>query len=505
MNIGNSNINPNACTEAEQRQNWVNVDERLVAIEGGGTNDTYKVQVNAGDTVAGGLAGPDYLYAKVFDTGSYNGATDQVVKAEVKDSGGVRYVRLFTAQSGGTATYQVKSSAGDGTAEYLHDALASPIAPATFDINADLVVSNETTTSGGNEKELLYVQASAITDYTGTGEAFLMNVDGVTRWVDKEFAAEYITSVFIDLTAETPVFRRFELTATKLTTDATATAKFLDDAGAFVGAAETLYDPMQKFYGKAANYVTGQNGFRGIAMYRRDLSNVEPVRWEIVEMEGYADWVVLTYAGSPDNEWQLTSYGGTKWNWKPPVATGSEVTLSDPLNMVGAPSDGDTVIAVISNPDTNPPTYQEREVSRPTGESIIVKISGTVSGRSGATAGSGDAQPVDSDLNEYGGVITVYNLSMNSINGSVTGGAVYAQAKVIDGKYFLDYPDLRGIQGFADNQYMGAQGGLPLWRAFETGTPGVTGDGSGSCNGDGGVDISIDVTVTGGPFVVPPT
>ena len=161
-----------------------------------------------------------------------------------------------------------------------------------------------------------------------------------------------------------PPLRRFELTATKLRTDATATAKFLDDAGNMTGSNETLYDPELIFSGRAANYVGTIDGFRGVALKRTDLGGLEVDRWEIVQMEGYAEWVVLTYAGSPTNAWQLTSFGGTQWNYKRPAADSGSITVSDPLSVLGSPANGDMVICRLSNPDTSPPTYQERERKR---------------------------------------------------------------------------------------------------------------------------------------------
>lgn len=161
-----------------------------------------------------------------------------------------------------------------------------------------------------------------------------------------------------------PPLRRFELTANKLRADATATAKFLDDAGNMIGSDETLYDPELIFSGRAADYVGTIDGFRGVALKRTDLGGLEADRWEIVAMEGFAEWVVLTYAGSPDNEWQLTSFGGNQWHYKRPVADGDAITVSDPLTTLVSPQDGDMLIAHLSNPDTDPPTYQERERRR---------------------------------------------------------------------------------------------------------------------------------------------
>ena len=171
-----------------------------------------------------------------------------------------------------------------------------------------------------------------------------------------------------------PPLRRFELTADKATTDATATGKFLDDAGSMVGSDETFYDPMGKFYGKTAAFFGGGQGFRGIALLRRDEGGIEADRWEIVNMEGFADWVVMEYAGSPDNEWQLSSFGNTDpWNFLAPADPGDPLTIADPLSTLGTPQDGDKIIAVLTNPDTSPPTYQEREVKKAGYGSVTIK------------------------------------------------------------------------------------------------------------------------------------
>jgi len=171
--------------------------------------------------------------------------------------------------------------------------------------------------------------------------------------------------------------RWFELTFDKATSDAYGVGKFLDDAGNLVGTEDELFfDTLGKFYGKAGGfYGVGTRGFRGIALLRTDLGTIEADRWEIVALEGWADWVVLTYAGSPDNEWQLTSFGNTDaWNYKRPAADGAALTVADPLSELGSPQDGDKIIAVLTNPDTSPPTYQVREVKRAGLTTATIKV-----------------------------------------------------------------------------------------------------------------------------------
>lgn len=62
-----------------------------------------------------------------------------------------------------------------------------------------------------------------------------------------------------------------------------------------------------------------------------------------------------------------------------------------------------------------------------------------------------------------------------------------------------------GHPTFDNAKYLGATGGKAVYRDFAEATPDVGGTGSGSCDGEGGVDISLDIGITGGPFVVAPS
>lgn len=162
-------------------------------------------------------------------------------------------------------------------------------------------------------------------------------------------------------TNATPTLRRFELTAAKTSTSPTATAKFLDNAGNMVGDPVTLYDPMGKFYGKPASYYGSGQGFRGVALQRTDLGGIEVDRWEIVEMEGFAESVLVTWVdASPTHEWQLTSFFGDHWEWKRPVNDNAPLTIDDPTGIGSAKQNGDKGIAHLKDPDTSPPTYELR-------------------------------------------------------------------------------------------------------------------------------------------------
>lgn len=145
-------------------------------------------------------------------------------------------------------------------------------------------------------------------------------------------------------------------------------------------------------------------------------------------------------------------------------------------------------------------TERNRWEARPSGsqgDTIVVKISGTITGRVGTTRGSGTAQPVNySTLADEGGTITVYNLSINDYLGGVSGGPLYCLAFKINGDYFIDNPDLRSITNFGDNHYLGADGGEPTWRAFVTDTI----DGTAEC-----VDGVITITISPDTFVIPPS
>lgn len=164
--------------------------------------------------------------------------------------------------------------------------------------------------------------------------------------------------------ASTPPLRRFQLTATKLSTSATATGKFIDDAGNMLGSTTTFYDPYGHFSGRAAGYLSGEQGFVGTALLRTDLATLQPDRWEIIDLEGFAEWALLQFAGSPINGWKPLLYGGIGNQWRRPQLDTAAVTLDDPLGLVAAALPGVEIVTVLVDPDTTPPTYQLRDVKQ---------------------------------------------------------------------------------------------------------------------------------------------
>lgn len=153
-----------------------------------------------------------------------------------------------------------------------------------------------------------------------------------------------------------PPLRRFELTATKTLLQNSATVRWLDDAGAMTGSPLTIYDPAQRFSGRAAGYLSGEPGFVGDALLRTDLGGIEPDRWEIVNMEGFADWAVveLYYAGPPIPLFLLRSFGGGQWTYRAPVLLDTQVNVVVPTDMVSQLVVGRRYYAKLLGPDPVP-------------------------------------------------------------------------------------------------------------------------------------------------------
>lgn len=304
-----------------------------------------------------------------------------------------------------------------------------------------------TTFTSGNDGQLIYWKPAG--------------VEGM-YWCVVKMHAE------VDPTSAEPPLRRFELTANKTRAGGTATAKFLDDAGNLVGAATTLYDPENYYYGKTAGFTTGGNAFRGVALLRRDLAEVEADRWEIIDCERFYQIVVLTYSSGESAGWKFTEGVEIDQNWHPPADVGGAITLEDPLSLVASPANGDKVVAVLSDPDTTPPTYTLIDAEQAAADIILVKITSVITARSGTTKGTGTAQPMDPDdlTAAVGDPITVKNLSRSSYTGT-SGVPLFTYAIKIGTDYHLGTFDTTSILLWNDeaNQSLGHDENLlPEWQ-----------------------------------------
>lgn len=157
--------------------------------------------------------------------------------------------------------------------------------------------------------------------------------------------------------SNTPPLREFALQATKDLSDTTASVKWLDHTQAEVGDALNIYDPDQRFSGKAVNYVGSERAFRGLALLRTDLAGETADRWEIIAMERFAEWVIVEWDQS-GSDWLLVAdaFGGDEWNNRRPAANAGILSVSDPAGLKSTPSDTEKAIGRLLDPDG--PTYQ---------------------------------------------------------------------------------------------------------------------------------------------------
>jgi hypothetical protein len=144
-----------------------------------------------------------------------------------------------------------------------------------------------------------------------------------------------------------PPLRRFELTADKSLTSATATAKFMAFDNSLVGSPVTIHDPAQLF--------SGRTGFRGYALLRTDLGVTDPDRYEIVTMERYAEFIVVEKYAPSTYRFVSTLSSEDDWWRIAPAAVDADVSLNDPGEILDSIPTDQKVIARLSDPDT--PTY----------------------------------------------------------------------------------------------------------------------------------------------------
>jgi hypothetical protein len=244
-----------------------------------------------------------------------------------------------------------------------------------------------------------------------------------------------------------PQLRRFELTANKALASATATAKFLTDAGATTGSDVTLYDPEQQFSGRiAGNLYTGSPGFRGVAILRTDLGAVEPDRWEIVVMDGLAEFVVLKKYSVGFYKYVSSLSTNDQWANIAPGEVDDQITLTDPSSLFPGVVEVDQLItARLSDPDTSPPTYAAIS-SRAWGK----RVRGTVVGNILVAAST---FTIENITEVYGGVVPAEPLTVRQIfqQGYVAGQpteAIWNQASQTWDN--LPSPNLLGCHLLAD-------------------------------------------------------
>lgn len=194
--FGNLRVNPNPCTEQDQRRNWDIANQLFETIIDQGTVDNYTVCVDTSDTE------PAFLNDKLYNQGVYLDGTHQLVYADIYVDAGVRKVRLFTAAAAaaGADNYKVKSSGTDTTDEYLHDAIADAAAGGTYSSGADILVKAETIDAGaGNLRERLFADMSTKTGYSLTVTRVFACVSGNTRFIDLDFLySEIWTALTLD-------------------------------------------------------------------------------------------------------------------------------------------------------------------------------------------------------------------------------------------------------------------------------------------------------------------
>ncbi len=203
MTVAPRQLNTDVCTLQDvagtlQVQNELN-NFFYEVINGGGVSDTYKVKIDDDDVA------PDFLHAKMNDTGSYDVDSMILVRAESVSDATERYfwqasdvsgfsagtlqvlykdvsdALVFGDPSVSTDSNKVLCTSGDLTANYLHDSLNLA---ATYVGGADILVATATVGGGGTDQtERLFVDASAISGWAGTGDFFLGMHNNAVSWM----------------------------------------------------------------------------------------------------------------------------------------------------------------------------------------------------------------------------------------------------------------------------------------------------------------------------------
>lgn len=146
--------------------------------------------------------------------------------------------------------------------------------------------------------------------------------------------------------------RHFQLTARKKTSQSTASIYWLDDTLTNFDSG-TVNDPHGRF--------SGLNGAKGLATLVWDDDN-HTAEWVITHLQGPADYVTATlggtFTGSPVTA-TVNDYGGGHWNDGDP---GANVTIGSYVYSSETIPTATKCLAVLADPDTDPPTYELAEI-----------------------------------------------------------------------------------------------------------------------------------------------
>lgn len=222
--LGQGKVNTHPCTPEDANRNWQVVNTFINTVnefmEDSGAVDTFTVLVTEDDTTA------SVLHDAIEDNGTYTADSDVIVSSVTVGAADTDQTeRFFVDMSnshGGAGTwalcvvngtntwvdtstfvadaFTVKITTNDTTAGFLHDSMVNT---ATYDADPDIPIYAAVNTPAGNEKLQLFIDASAITAYSGTGTHALCEVNGVPTFVDLDaFVGSGVTEgTYIDISA----------------------------------------------------------------------------------------------------------------------------------------------------------------------------------------------------------------------------------------------------------------------------------------------------------------
>lgn len=146
-----------------------------------------------------------------------------------------------------------------------------------------------------------------------------------------------------------------------------------------------------------------------------------------------------------------------------PTSTSETVEITN-TPTAEAHESGDDIWADYNAKDN---VWEARPKSGGGGDTIIVEITSTISGRVTTARGSGSAQQVAGDLTTaIGSSFTLYNLSLLDYVGT-SGDPLFTTATKIGADYYLDTFDLTSVSGYATGNLQSVghdPAQLPLWQ-----------------------------------------